>query len=1176
MRGSTTLKNVYAQSASVDEKQVTLIEFNANSGSKYDYVGTYDGSGTLATTFSTSSGSVVGSAESYRMVKRYSPIVSGTIDSQILDLRYKDVEDRRYTQAFPVESIFGLMRPGPGIVKMAATDSTLAAPSSSVRFYTAETNTPFKYWREPIGSSNPVPGGYRHPFIKYTNSFWANKLKVTVQNYSGVPSTYSIQILPHGSTTWTTVWSQANGVFPSDGKLNIYYYSGAWTTTPSTSAIHNITQPTITNAVRLHGVRLVVTAMPAGAAAVEIIEISPRLTLNVSDAVNELSFVQSVSENDSPLPIGTVSANTGTLTVDNFGQAFDYTNSSGILYNYEPSRAVVEIFSETKIGAGSYETVRCYYGFIDDDETSSNDAMVSFSLTDSMIIPQRTDIDGLFLTKAPLSTIIRTILDIIGISGMNFLVKSSTDDKVVPFYYVDGQKAYAALVELAESYQLSMNFSSDNVFEVRSKEYMMDATRAANFSVLYADSSPNLSNIVSISANGGKPVNNLSVSYSNKFIGRSSLNSDVGKPTWSRRTQPKLSKVWESEASTLGAAPLVRTFGIADSRITIDQEASRDFNWSGYLLVDQEVVQYDAKEVHYRPNGGSYTRVWVSSAEEYNELMNNMHQDSVIYLTGSLRIPSGGRGRFSSVASDHIVDPDPEYPYGTGSMGFNSWKTNPFLTAIYKERYGGLTWKYAGGKVFNLRNQSAPPGKVVRNGSMSALRINNVTWSELSRYGATASKVSVASQQSGHWYINNTPYVSGSYRIPYRVGTGMKTIGRFNGSTQLGALGVEGVGGIGMFLTTTGTGANKRLNGWSLDVRPSVEAPENNVRIMQITGDNFTTVKAATVKINTRSSTWNPALASNDTNYHHIELAYFHGSKTFVGFVDGRQVISYTASSVTPSPWYGIYVRGESTVDFDYVWWSDRADPATIDGMTSSTSDNPTEFSIYDAKNGAAGPPVWQEDGTQKLFGTVGGSVYETMGMNEFGPVVHEVIVKRVKFDSPTLNPRPVVRVSEEFRVPVFEATPFGAEMVIVNARRRRVSLEGFSIVGYAIEGGEESISIQDLAFAGDDTAEVVLSRCQKSEAMNGTVGLQLSSELIQSTAVAKDMLKWFGSIATLDVDSVEVQVFGNPLIEPGDICTITCPDPKYVGTEKFVVTGVEQKYDSGFETNLLMRRIPV
>jgi hypothetical protein len=78
----------------------------------------------------------------------------------------------------------------------------------------------------------------------------------------------------------------------------------------------------------------------------------------------------------------------------------------------------------------------------------------------------------------------------------------------------------------------------------------------------------------------------------------------------------------------------------------------------------------------------------------------------------------------------------------------------------------------------------------------------------------------------------------------------------------------------------------------------------------------------------------------------------------------------------------------------------------------------------------------------------------------------------------------------------------------------------------------------------------------------------------IQSESDAKALYGWIKNQWSKQQQSVNMEVFGNPAIEVGDIITINYPKNDLDGTKKFLVTNVNTSFDEGVSTNITARSI--
>ena len=78
----------------------------------------------------------------------------------------------------------------------------------------------------------------------------------------------------------------------------------------------------------------------------------------------------------------------------------------------------------------------------------------------------------------------------------------------------------------------------------------------------------------------------------------------------------------------------------------------------------------------------------------------------------------------------------------------------------------------------------------------------------------------------------------------------------------------------------------------------------------------------------------------------------------------------------------------------------------------------------------------------------------------------------------------------------------------------------------------------------------------------------------IQSESDAKALYGWIKNQWSKQQQSVNMEIFGNPAIEVGDIITINYPKNDLDGTKKFLVTDVNTSFDEGVSTSITARSI--
>jgi hypothetical protein len=78
----------------------------------------------------------------------------------------------------------------------------------------------------------------------------------------------------------------------------------------------------------------------------------------------------------------------------------------------------------------------------------------------------------------------------------------------------------------------------------------------------------------------------------------------------------------------------------------------------------------------------------------------------------------------------------------------------------------------------------------------------------------------------------------------------------------------------------------------------------------------------------------------------------------------------------------------------------------------------------------------------------------------------------------------------------------------------------------------------------------------------------------IQSEADAKSLFGWIKNQWSKQQQSINMDIFGNPAIEVGDIITVNYPKNNLDGTQKFLVTNVNTQFQEGVSTSITARSI--
>ena len=417
----------------------------------------------------------------------------------------------------------------------------------------------------------------------------------------------------------------------------------------------------------IDGLRIVVETMNKVDSVFDLIELSPRLSVNMSDKVIDFNVKKSSGDMGADgLPVGQLLASTGTIKFFDYDQAFNENNESSIILNYINNNIQIK-FYDIVVNVNGYDyfvPIKTLYseGF---PKTTSVDRTVELTLRDMFFYLESLTAPQLLATNASLSYAISLLLDSIGFSNYIFKRVSGESELIIPYFYISPDKTVAEVLnDLAISTQTSMFFDEYNNFVMMSKNYIMpsETQRQTDMTLYGSDSeSSKLSNIIEIASQENSVFNDGKITYSTRYIQKtygsikqaSLVDSDktwIYKPVllWevaaSENTKSTNDQVANQSSYVLGAIPLNSNLSsdvpFVSNNIIVNNtiDLGEGVYWltrnSGYFYANSEVIKYDA--VQYSVAG--IGNVWISSAQEYQEYFSKITFNGKIYPTGLIRI----------------------------------------------------------------------------------------------------------------------------------------------------------------------------------------------------------------------------------------------------------------------------------------------------------------------------------------------------------------------------------------------------------------------------------------------------------------------------------------------------------------------------------------------------------
>jgi len=425
----------------------------------------------------------------------------------------------------------------------------------------------------------------------------------------------------------------------------------------------------------IRGIRVVIEKMNKFESTFDLIEMSPRLVVDISDKVIEYNIKKILSDlGNSALPVGQLLASTGSLSLFDDDQAFNDNNSQSIVKDYIRKNIKFNFYEKilNVEGFDYWVPIKTLYsdGFPQADVTAGT---LQMQLRDFYFFLESMPAPRMLTTETSLSYAISLLLDYIGFSNYIFYRESNEPEPIIPFFFIAPDQTVAEVLnQLAVATQSAMFFDEYNNFVMMSKNYMLPTSRDANIvlsgsnnqlpsGIIENQTSGVLPNIISIASEDKKVYNNGKINYTSRYIQRSygsiRQSSMIDKEkTWIY----KPSLLWEvsgtdstktiNEVSSkqgkyvLGAMPLnsdlseiaptVVNHVVINNIIDLGENVYWLTRYQGYFYSNGEIIKYDAAQFNVTGIGN----VWISSNQDYQNYFKSIPFNGKIYPTGLVRI----------------------------------------------------------------------------------------------------------------------------------------------------------------------------------------------------------------------------------------------------------------------------------------------------------------------------------------------------------------------------------------------------------------------------------------------------------------------------------------------------------------------------------------------------------
>lgn len=1040
---------------------------------------------------------------------------------------------KAFKKLFPIDTIYKPFRPlEPGIKYLIYTNNNTDTPANSYqsvktvgmsdkpRLYYPGPDTYYKYWVGPKDEDISISLEYFSDEEKTTaKNIVTNKVVARFETSHDTPVNWTIKGTKPDNTEVTLGSSTS---LNSKGEAIVYYNGTAWSTTEpsiytSTQAFKKVSlQATNSNT----GKFLAVT------------ELSPKWVVDVTQDL--VSFnISKETDQEGFLPVGTVTSNLLSVSLNKFKQneknIVEYNRSSQIdntkLYLFKNS--IIRPYINIKDGSTDN---KIYQGtFYMHSWQVSEFGQTEISALDSAKILQETLCPEVLVENGSISLIIKRILDSIGFSNYRINVKTNSSGEVVDeslpvisyWWTTSEETVWEAIQTICRDFQINAFVDDNNILNFYSRDYIYDSGRDVSWKFtsepIVEGSITILPNIISYNSEEQASANEVRIRYSvpSVYQGRDSA-------------QP----LWESETYMLGAGALSQDLGLTDDYFnlettTFDTTQTNQLlgGFNGYVLLNNEIIEYDGIEYQYVPlNSTTDTPipVVIKSDSDIAKYINLSKRNTLTkqYFTATGRYKIKSRGALSTESAIHQKSPSSYINTVPGAdlNKFNLYKID--ITTAQDKGYkpGEGSFK-------------APVNPMSKTVSKAFLSLSNLDKDKRT--------FDVATKQFNS--IDN----SKSY---FAFGTRMFFDSQFESPQQAGGMAIftdpQGKYGYYLILRSTAfAGLKKDL----MLVKQYKVGSETKIKILKDSQDNSFSTLAGIYA----GSAYNMDVVIKKETGKNTITVFINGFKMIaqdVMFESGENEIN----PISPTKNLGVHC-GQGVVYFEYIYGKDISEE---------------EYKTLSNRSGLNYTGVYSDDSLSLLHGDLIYAAGETVdsrkgSLIEFGSTAREIRkVKTVFSDRPAI-PNYVRTGNNKYATVLAQRIqPFSFESYVLNNTSTSVPLHDGEFASFYVNGSRISRSSPIDYDTKSDTDS------------NNIEPLILNTSWIQSESDAKNLAEWIKSTVLNKGRRIEMQVFGNPLISPGDIVTINYPLQGVSNTIKYIVIRVDLKFEEGVFTTISCRAI--
>lgn len=1106
---------------------------------------------------------------------------------------------------FPAEEVLKSRRPAGGLPKLvtpfgklsSTTIDDLCYEKSQDWYRVPSKDSNYKYYRSKAVSALEPPFDFGAPLefiVEYDQPIRFNKFVAGFEYSTCLPDL--VEVFFYSNDDWLSV-----GQFPvgDDGLLSLSY-DGSWFVGDEYSYDFTTTSK----------IKVVVASMQEPGGAVEIIQISPRMSVDISDRIISVNSSQESQEVSVVSPVGLSAAGTGGLEISNNDGFFDVDNQSSPLAGLVDVNVKFTIKDMIAGDGEDFERIPSAVLFANSWNFQST-GTVSVDCSDQSKFLQSRSMENSFYSNRDIRFVIADIIERAEIVDYKLCFAQEDIDQATPyFFFQDEQTVWEALQQIATAEQAFFYFDNFGKFVWISRDYWWESDDV-DFEILSRSDGEKLPNLESYSVEYTNIVNKVTVNYIPTAILKQG-NRFVNNFLWE-----------QSEPLVLTASPLLSDIDEDSEFFLIDPLDFVFFEDEGIVNIDAEYIKYSKKPRNVVGNSQSIENTLIElidavdfAAEDAAEIENIEKSDVQILYAQRVVWPDTSIGlrepfrQYSRILVEgfFLLLSVPGENEVRKILQYNaSFTKNPFLAAVLQpeEEESYSYWSIVeDGEETQLQFTEAsrlfvPPNAmyIEERGLFNSSPVNHsfgagdggttftykndpveltqesprIVYDDIEN-SKLRLRINTIDQNLVHHYSPNKPGKYDVYGAQFE----------FPLFFEQDDIGYDGQGIAGIFINKTGINSGYYIEFTNSVYSRLTLAGKREVSIWKIDDegrkflvsgflpeDIFLLSLEQLIQVAGKPTDIFPGVPQKVAVFvEDLETLIFDGEDDVVAdtvriivSVNGRRVlgfddIEFEGNDIYKEGDWGVFARSNTAVDFEYIYAIDRlGDTSTLDKAM---------FAIRDQVTGG------YIDNTLEYFLDEHNELRNEFVFEDFGGFARQIVEIDVNHEIvPAVSSELFASNESKIYFVYRKLDQFSSKFAIGNRTRDFIVVSGDDPVTQT----NMTLSVFGVPLNSSESEDIKKTN-ERSVWRRGEEEIIIDSPWIQTKEKAQRIADWTVRRWSQPSEFVEVQIVSDPRVELGDLATISVPENSITPeTHKFHVVSITKSVGEATTMTLRLRR---